>query len=104
MNSVGGPDLLIWLVLAFGGAMFVGNLMALVRPPAKSPRKGKSATKRTGSSAKSNGSNVSKSAGSVPGPPPPAAPLAKAPRSRTLAMMGIGGIASLWAIATLLSR
>ncbi len=29
-----GEDLLAWLVLALGGALFVGNLLALVRPPA----------------------------------------------------------------------
>lgn len=29
-----GEDLLAYLLLAFGGAMFVGNLMALARPPA----------------------------------------------------------------------
>lgn len=28
-----GEDLLAWLVLALGGALFVGNLFALVRPP-----------------------------------------------------------------------
>lgn len=28
-----GDDLLIWLVLALGGALFAGNLMALVKPP-----------------------------------------------------------------------
>ena len=28
-----GEDLLIWLVLALGGAMAAGNLLALVRPP-----------------------------------------------------------------------
>jgi hypothetical protein len=28
-----GEDLLAWLVLALGGALFVGNLMAVVRPP-----------------------------------------------------------------------
>jgi hypothetical protein len=27
-----GEDLLAWLVLAFGGAMFVGNLAAIFRP------------------------------------------------------------------------
>jgi len=27
-----GEDLLAWLVLAFGGAMFVGNLAAISRP------------------------------------------------------------------------
>ena len=34
-----GEDLLAWLVLAFGGAMLVGNVAALVRPPAR-PRPG----------------------------------------------------------------
>ena len=34
-----GKDLLAWLVLALGGAMAVGNGLALVRPPDKS-RKG----------------------------------------------------------------
>jgi len=27
-----GEDLLAWLVLAFGGAMFVGNVAAVVKP------------------------------------------------------------------------
>jgi hypothetical protein len=30
-----GADLLAWLTLAFGGALFVGNLLAIVKPPAK---------------------------------------------------------------------
>jgi hypothetical protein len=30
-----GEDLLAWLVLAFGGALFAGNVMAVVRPPAE---------------------------------------------------------------------
>lgn len=30
-----GDDILAWLVLALGGALAVGNVMALVRPPAK---------------------------------------------------------------------
>jgi len=30
-----GQDLLVWLVLAIGGAMAAGNLMAVVRPPEK---------------------------------------------------------------------
>ncbi len=29
-----GEDLLSWLVLAIGGALIVGNVLALVRPPA----------------------------------------------------------------------
>lgn len=27
-----GDDLLVWLVLAFGGAMFVGNIAAVIKP------------------------------------------------------------------------
>jgi hypothetical protein len=30
---LGGPDLLRYLVLALGGALLVGNVLALVRPP-----------------------------------------------------------------------
>lgn len=30
---LGGPDILLYLVLAFGGAMVVGNVAAVVRPP-----------------------------------------------------------------------
>lgn len=29
-----GEDLIVWLLLAMGGALFAGNLMALIRPPA----------------------------------------------------------------------
>ncbi len=28
-----GEDLLAWLVLALGGALFVGNSLAIVKPP-----------------------------------------------------------------------
>jgi hypothetical protein len=28
-----GDDLILWILLALGGAMFAGNVMALVRPP-----------------------------------------------------------------------
>jgi len=28
-----GDDLLAWLMLALGGALLVGNVMAIVRPP-----------------------------------------------------------------------
>ena len=30
-----GDDLLAWLTLAFGAALFVGNLLAIVKPPAR---------------------------------------------------------------------
>ena len=30
-----GEDLLAWLTLAFGAALFVGNFLAIVKPPAR---------------------------------------------------------------------
>lgn len=30
-----GEDLIQWLLLALGGALFAGNLMAVVKPPSK---------------------------------------------------------------------
>ena len=33
-----GNDLLAWLVLAVGGALVVGNVLALVRPPEQAER------------------------------------------------------------------
>lgn len=30
-----GEDILAWLILALGGALFVGNVMAIVKPPAQ---------------------------------------------------------------------
>jgi multisubunit Na+/H+ antiporter MnhG subunit len=44
-----GEDLLAWLVLAIGGAMAAGSIMALVRPP-DSPREGDLATAPVGRS------------------------------------------------------
>lgn len=35
-----GEDLLVWLVLALGGAMVVGNLLALLRPARQQRREG----------------------------------------------------------------
>ncbi len=35
-----GDDLLAWLVLALGGALFVGNVLAIVRPPAEPREEG----------------------------------------------------------------
>jgi hypothetical protein len=66
---LGGPDLLVLLVLALGGALVVGNVLALVRPPER-PKEGE---------------------------------LDKAPVARSVAMAVVGGIAAIWAIATLLS-
>ena len=66
---LGGPDLLRYLVLALGGALVVGNVLALVRPPER-PQEGE---------------------------------LGRAPVARTVVMALVGGLASLWAIATILS-
>ena len=35
-----GDDLIIWVLLALGGALFAGNVMALVRPPARPRQEG----------------------------------------------------------------
>ena len=64
-----GDDLLPYLVLAIGGALVVGNGLAIVRPPAK-PQEGD---------------------------------LARAPVGRSLAMLVVGLVASVWALASLLS-
>lgn len=66
---LGGPDLLRYLVLALGGALLVGNVLALVRPPDR-PNDGE---------------------------------LDKAPVTRTVVMASVGGLAVLWAVATILS-
>ena len=66
---LGGPGLLRYLVLALGGALLVGNVLALVRPPER----------------------------------PKAGELDRAPVTRTVVMAAVGGIAVLWAVATILS-
>jgi len=63
-----GQDLLAWLVLALGAAMCVGNLLAIVRPPA---------TRREASD------------------------LERAPVARSITMATVGGLAALWALASL---
>ena len=62
-----GDNLLPLLVLALGGAMLVGNLLALIRPPER-PKEGE---------------------------------LERAPAGRSIAMAVLGGIAAVWAIASL---
>ncbi|MCU1394279.1 MAG: hypothetical protein JWM34_2707 [Ilumatobacteraceae bacterium] len=32
-DSLLGDDLIVWLVLAMGGALLLGNILALVKPP-----------------------------------------------------------------------
>ncbi len=82
----GGPDLIVWLLLAFGGALFIGNVMALVRPPVKRTTRppSREAAKRR-----------------ITEDDLKAVPLAKAPKLRTIAMASVGFIVSVWAIASL---
>ena len=65
-----GEDLLAWLVLAFGGALFVGNLLAIVKPPQRQLDD---------------------------------ANLERAPVARSIVYAGIGLLAAVWALASLVS-
>lgn len=65
-----GADLLAWLVLAFGGALFVGNLLAIVKPPER----------------QLDDTN-----------------LQRAPVLRSSIYAGIGLVAAIWALASLIS-
>lgn len=65
-----GEDLLAYLVLAVGGALFVGNLLAVVRPPERQLDD---------------------------------THLERAPVVRSVVYAGIGLIAAIWALASLIS-
>jgi hypothetical protein len=69
----GGTELLRLLFLAFGGALVVGNVLALVRPPSRLPTEDQGTT-----------------------------PL-RPPLARSVAMIAIGMVAVIWAIASLTS-
>jgi len=72
-----GDDILTYLVLAIGGALLVGNLMALVRPPKARADAGEAGQ---------------------------AEPLERPPLARTLVMIGIGLVATVWSVATFAVR
>ena len=65
-----GDDLLAWLVLALGGALLVGNVAAIARPPERPREEGA---------------------------------LERAPLARSLAMAAVGLLATVWALASLIS-
>lgn len=65
-----GEDLIQYLLLALGGALFAGNVMAIVRPPAE---------------------------------PKDEDQLEKAPIGRSLLYAGLGLVAAIWALATLIA-
>jgi hypothetical protein len=64
-----GEDLLQWLLLALGGALFAGNLLAIIRPPDD----------------REEGA------------------LERAPVVRSLIYAGLGLVAAIWALATLIA-
>lgn len=66
-----GDDLLAYLVLAFGGALFVGNLLAVLKPPP---------------------------------PVEDGEEAVRAPLVRSLVMAGLGLVAALWGLASLVSK
>ena len=76
-----GEDFLPWMVLAFGAALVVGNLLALVRPP-----------NRDGAD---DGAGGESDTSSAPGERPPMA--------RTLVMIAVGLVAAGWGLASLLA-
>ena len=69
-----GEDLLGWLTLAIGGALAVGTLLALVRPPPQQADR-----------------NAADGA------------LARPPLGRSLVMIAVGLVAAIWGLASLLS-
>ena len=64
-----GPDLIPFLMLAFGAALFVGNGLAMLNPQAQPRRENE---------------------------------LRRAPIGRSLLMVVVGLVASIWALATLI--
>jgi len=65
-----GEDLILWLLLALGGALFAGNLLALVKPPESQQDEDH---------------------------------LDRAPVGRSLLYAGLGLIAAVWALASLIA-
>ena len=65
-----GEDLLAYMVLAFGGALFAGNLLAVIRPPAQQLDEDN---------------------------------LERAPVVRSLVFAGIGLVAAIWALGSLIA-
>lgn len=80
-----GDDLLAWLALAIGAALAIGTLLALVRPPGGPDRSDGGPRRQGGGRAKAG------------------ATLERPPLARSLVMIGVGAIAAVWGLATLLS-
>jgi hypothetical protein len=65
-----GDDLLQWLLLALGGALFAGNVLAIVKPPTQQRDEQN---------------------------------LERAPIGRSLVYAGLGFVAAVWALASLIA-
>lgn len=99
-----GEDFLPWMVLAFGAALVVGNVLALVRPPTPegstgragddAPKGARSGTSK-GTAAKGGTAKGSTDDGG--------APIARPPMVRTVAMIVVGLVAAAWGLASLLA-
>jgi energy-converting hydrogenase Eha subunit F len=91
MNPL-GDNLLAWLVLAFGGAMSIGTLVAILRPP-EAPRPAPRSSSRAGAPVATR----------AKGGTPPAAPARQIPMARAVVFIAVGGLAAAWALASLLA-
>ena len=91
-----GEDLLAWLVLAFGAALVVGNVAALLRPPAHL-RDGSDAVGKSAKSTKSTKSTKSGKAGATGN----AGGNGRPPVARSAAMIVVGLLAAIWGLASL---
>jgi hypothetical protein len=79
-----GDDLLGWLTLAIGGALAVGTLLALVRPPT---------TRADGAQADGAQADGTGADGT----------LARPPLGRSLVMIAVGLVAAIWGLASLMT-
>ncbi|MEX0766942.1 MAG: hypothetical protein WD029_00540 [Microthrixaceae bacterium] len=77
-----GEDFLPWIVLALGAAMVAGNALAILRPPSSRSAHPETASPETSS---------------------PETAEQRPPLLRALVMIGIGSVASIWGIASLVS-
>ena len=66
---LGGPDLIVLVVLALGAALVVGNVLAILRPPPQAKE----------------------------------GDYERAPVARSVVMAVVGGVAAIWALASLLT-
>ncbi|MDQ2678327.1 MAG: hypothetical protein M3Y51_06245 [Actinomycetota bacterium] len=78
-----GEDFLPWMVLAFGAALVVGNVLALVRPPNPDGSRSRS--------------------GAADDVPPADEPMERPPMARTVVMIVVGLVAAGWGLASLLA-